>query len=133
MKTTYPIIFGIWYGIWCTALHLLQSIDIFMDNAPAGAGRGGGGGGGGCGGWRRCYRTGCLTPPSLSAPRSGEGTANMPKQRKFLNKKQGYRCIISMWKYILKYEYIDRGYSLFYCEAQARFRQGSARKGWPLR
>ena len=27
LKTTYPIIFGIWYGIWCTALHLLQSID----------------------------------------------------------------------------------------------------------
>ena len=43
LKTTYPIIFGIWYGIWCTALHLLQSIDIFMDNAPAGAGRGGAG------------------------------------------------------------------------------------------
>ena len=44
LKTTYPIIFGIWYGIWCTALHLLQSIDIFMDNAPAGAGAGAGAG-----------------------------------------------------------------------------------------
>ena len=80
LKTTYPILFGIWYGIWCTALHLLQSIDIFMDNAPASAGAGRGGAGAGAG-------AGCLTPPSLSAPRSGE--ANMPKQRKFLNKKQG--------------------------------------------
>ena len=51
-----------------------------MDNAPASAGAGRGGAGAGAG-------AGCLTPPSLSAPRSGE--ANMPKQRKFLNKKQG--------------------------------------------
>ena len=88
LKTTYPILFGIWYGIWCTALHLLQSIDIFVDNAPASAAAGRGGAGAGAGaGEGATDRTGCLTPPSLSAPRSGE--ANMPKQRKFLNKKQG--------------------------------------------
>ena len=133
MKTTYPIIFGIWYGIWCTALHLLQSIDIFMDNAPAGAGRGRGSGAGAGEGATvqgASHRHRYLRQGQARARQTCQNSVNFSTKNKV---KTTYRCIISMWKYILKYEYIDRGYSLFYCEAQARFRQGSARKGWPLR
>ena len=95
LKTTYPILFGIWYGIWCTALHLLQSIDIFVDNAPASAvaGRGGAGAGAGEGATvqgashrHRYLRQG-------QARQTCQNSVNFSTKNKV---KTTYRCIISM-------------------------------------